>query len=160
VLPAEALGAGGGLGPTGPAPGGAVARRARVRALAAALRALSGAARHGKWRPPLPPPPAPTPRRPPFFICLPQVSQKAAEEVVKQGGNKDEANAAAQVAAKAAVDATNAAQKQGVADLATVANKAAAPVVDAYSKDKNAKVGPGLAIALLTVFGLLGTRDG
>ena len=69
-----------------------------------------------------------------------QVSQKAAEEVVKQGGNKDEANAAAQVAAKAAVDATNAAQKSGKGeDLAGVATKAATPVVEAYSKNKNAQ---------------------
>jgi hypothetical protein len=74
-----------------------------------------------------------------------QVSQKAAENVVKQGGSKDEANRAAQAAAGAAVSAVNAAQKQGnSSNLAKVASTAAAPVVDAFAKDKDAKVRRGV----------------
>ena len=93
---------------------------------------------HSSCRVPTPCTPA---LRAPLF--LPQVSQAAAEAVVKQGGNKDEANKAAQAASAAAVAAANDAQKKGATDLATVAKTAAAPVVDAYSKSKDAKAGGG-----------------
>ena len=69
-----------------------------------------------------------------------QVSQQAAEAVVKQGGTKDEANRAAQVAAQAAVKSVNDAQKSGQTDLVAVAQKAASPVVEAFQKSKDAKV--------------------
>jgi hypothetical protein len=72
------------------------------------------------------------------------VSQAASEAVLKQGGSKDEVNKAAQAAAAAAVAAVNEAAKAGRTDLAAVAQKAAAPVVEAFVKDKNAKVGSGV----------------
>lgn len=52
-----------------------------------------------------------------------EASQKAAEAVIKQGGSKEEANAAANAAAKAAVESVNKAQKEGKSDLAGVAKQ-------------------------------------
>lgn len=73
-----------------------------------------------------------------------KAAQQAAEAVVKQGGSKEQANAAAQKAAAAAVTAANKLQKENPnatpADLSNVAKDAAAPVVNALSKNKDANV--------------------
>jgi hypothetical protein len=64
--------------------------------------------------------------------------------VIKQGGSKEEANAAANKAAQAAVTAAANLEKQNPnakgADLANAAQQASRPVVDAFQTDKNAKV--------------------
>lgn len=73
-----------------------------------------------------------------------KAAQTAAENVIKQGGSKEEANAAANKAAQAAVTAAANLEKQNPnakgADLANAAQQASKPVVEAFQKDKNAKV--------------------
>lgn len=73
-----------------------------------------------------------------------KAAQTAAENVIKQGGSKEEANAAAAKAAQAAVTAANNLQKQNPNasgnDLANSAQNAAKPVVEAFQKNKNADV--------------------
>eukprot|EP00775_Hariotina_reticulata_P011796 gene11796-11941_t len=73
-----------------------------------------------------------------------RAAQQAAEAVVKQGGSKEEANAAAAKASAAAVNAANNLQKQNPntppATLARVAQDAATPVVNAFKENKNANV--------------------
>lgn len=72
-------------------------------------------------------------------------AQQASEAVIRQGGTKDQANAAAQKASAAAVSAANKLEKDNPnatpQALAQAAKDAATPVVNTLSKDMNANVG-------------------